>query len=894
MAAQSPAFAGGKKAAQPPKTLDKEELLKVASASFLGLSNGEMVLDNDLAFEKKIAAIEGANGRDIRAIYYIYSDDQSSSRFSKALLKAAENGSNIYLMVDYLTNYKSLDLFTYLQTASNGKIKVKLYGRPTVNILKDAYWMTMECPNPAIPKGNPLEMGCKHEKRAKLAEVEAKFAQVGELDNLTSEKAGLFLSGLYSKNPSLMVQAMVEGQKIDLNKIKAGASEKPMTKEDKEGLQKLAKLYWDAKVHGSFTANLSLFLASIFYSEQIRPVVNGMENLFPFAAGGAHNGRDMNHISDYTHHKMILVSDSREDALGGNIVMGGRNIENSYHMRPNPMLIRANGKPKYVFMDTDFSGEFANHQNVGTGTAQDVADAYDRMWKFDEFVASLDDVQKHAPNDVQVNLARATAECKVDEKLAEQKGKITSKSEKAAYQQELQACIQAEFVAGFQSRADRHAAIAANMKQMAEDYETTYVANIESYPVADPDQNAPKSISIGKQNPISGFAHVFYLENTHFHNGGADKKATPDTTAYGIQAVKAGQKTDKRVFEAVADKERLYSKNIHHVVVRSMQNVCLQTQIDGKPRQVIIHNAYVVFPSDIAEVFVSMFNGELNCKNVTVSVITNSIKTTDLNVINPIAKMGLHALAGIYKMQRDSEKGATFKLYEYNDIKSEGGSVSLHSKVWVLGDDIVIGSANADVRSFMMDTNNAMFIRNAPALVNEYTAYLTGQMQLADRKVRGAKLVELTTVYAAAMVPKRKSNGVFETQGQAMRRSYQDYLSENETFLKEEVIEKWGLKRFASDSQVARIQQIFHDLQQSTYRDMLLGMAEFPTSSEIADDAGANSCWIAEALDEVRKVRSSAKVATDLDQVELEGLMYRLRHEGTKVIGEYDRRIQLL
>jgi phosphatidylserine/phosphatidylglycerophosphate/cardiolipin synthase-like enzyme len=44
--------------------------------------------------------------------------------------------------------------------------------------------------------------------------------------------------------------------------------------------------------------------------------------------------------------------------------------------------------------------------------------------------------------------------------------------------------------------------------------------------------------------------------------------------------------------------------------------------------------------------------------------------------------------------------------------------------VSVFGEDIVIGSANADMRSFMMDSNNAMLVRNAPDLYKNYLAFV--------------------------------------------------------------------------------------------------------------------------------------------------------------------------
>ena len=50
--------------------------------------------------------------------------------------------------------------------------------------------------------------------------------------------------------------------------------------------------------------------------------------------------RDWEYLTDYLHHKLLLV-DQRH------VQLGGRNVEDSYHMRPIPLTT------KYVFMDTD-------------------------------------------------------------------------------------------------------------------------------------------------------------------------------------------------------------------------------------------------------------------------------------------------------------------------------------------------------------------------------------------------------------------------------------------------------------------------------------------------------------------------------------------------------------
>jgi putative cardiolipin synthase len=69
--------------------------------------------------------------------------------------------------------------------------------------------------------------------------------------------------------------------------------------------------------------------------------------------------------------------------------------------------------------------------------------------------------------------------------------------------------------------------------------------------------------------------------------------------------------------------------------------------------------------------------------------------------------------------------------------------VSLHTKVSLFGDDMIVGSANGDVRSYMMDSNNGMIIRNAPTFMNHYRMYID------DLLKDGTKTLNLTTSFAA-------------------------------------------------------------------------------------------------------------------------------------------------
>jgi len=53
--------------------------------------------------------------------------------------------------------------------------------------------------------------------------------------------------------------------------------------------------------------------------------------------------------------------------------------------------------------------------------------------------------------------------------------------------------------------------------------------------------------------------------------------------------------------------------------------------------------------------------------------------------------------------------------------------------VTLLGDDVLVGSANADVRSFMMDSNNTLFVRGADQFRQEYANHVQGILSDPDK-----------------------------------------------------------------------------------------------------------------------------------------------------------------
>ena len=87
-----------------PVRLSDEALMQRASAGPLTVREARVITDNDAAFQSRLKLVEGA--RDfVDLMYYIYSDDYSSSTLTKALIAAARQVVRVRVLVDYNTNY---------------------------------------------------------------------------------------------------------------------------------------------------------------------------------------------------------------------------------------------------------------------------------------------------------------------------------------------------------------------------------------------------------------------------------------------------------------------------------------------------------------------------------------------------------------------------------------------------------------------------------------------------------------------------------------------------------------------------------------------------------------------------------------------------------------------
>ncbi len=684
----------------PAKNLTSDEIKKLSSSSKLNLQSAQVIIDNDASFDSKLAMIKSAQ-KEIRMVYFIYANDDSASVITGELIKKAQSGVKVKLLVDILTNYANMDLFSMMTKEGRGNMDIRFYNFPSERIVADAKYMTLPCPKMEKPEAN----SCQQFKAGIMKSLAAQE---------TTFFSKMMLAGLYGKSATALKVALGFGAGINPADYKKKEGEE---EQDIGQLFDFFKLLIDAKIKRDIGAMIKVQIAMAMYADKLNPVMNELTGRLPIindtivAGKKTTHSQEWDHFTDYVHHKLVAV-DGREFQLGG------RNIEDSYHMKS-----RLGTKGKYIFMDTDFHGVTA-----AGGTAE-IEKSYDLMFNMKEMVADFKTVQRVMPFDIPANpeaLGMAAGSCMQDA----QAGKVAP--------EKMGTCIEERFtkMPNFVSESARQIKAQSEMTASATNYLTNYAATAKkqfshnwkmqkSYG-ADTSQLSQADLQT---------AEVFYIENTSFSIKSADKS--------------------RRVGSRIGAEDK-YNKNIHALWYKGLENACKVSRDEKQEKRVILHTAYLFMPSGLVHKLAKMLNGDFgDCSNVRVTLLTNSFQTTDLNVINVFARYQMIQLFKHYgnmlAYEKSFNEGGQFKYkrwfpkldyFEYN-ASSVGTGVSLHTKLSLLGDDMIIGSANADTRSYYMDTNNGVFIRNAHDLIRDYTNFIDDI--IGDKN----KSTEWTQKYAA-------------------------------------------------------------------------------------------------------------------------------------------------
>lgn len=683
---------------RPARALSSADIERVASSGKIPIQKAQILSDNDDAFASKMALLRSAK-KEIRASYYIYSHDASSALFTRTLIERARAGVRVKLLLDFVTNYGNLDLFATMQRLGGPNMDIRFYNFPSANIVADAKYITLPCPQP--PAGQRVAADfCQKHKNQLLKNQPLKDDSAQQAQNFYSS---LFLAGLYGKNPAALKTALGLGAKLDPAAIVknlggSAADTNEAEKSDKTAqLIDFFKLYYSAKLKHNWADSVKLAIAMQMYGADLEPLLNEITGRLPLAGSGAdaadqqtsQRGQDWDHITDYSHHKLLAVD-------GTAFQLGGRNIEDSYHMRfhVNP----TEGAGKYIFMDTDF----ALHSQPGGSKA--VEASFDRTFAH-PMVADLATVQRIMPNDAVQNSPALVAASRTCQGLAS-----------AGKEQNLARCIQTQMPkqAGYQNLDTRSARIEKELSQRVKTYQSDYTERKKTVRLTDHYSASIPSLQAADAEK----AEIYYIENTPF-----DTRKDKQSRRYG----------------AFIGGEAQSHKNIHYLWYRGLENACKQSREQGTSKHVIFHTAYLLMPSGMLYHLGKMLNGDYgDCSGVHITLLTNSMQSTDLGIINVFARYQTAELMHYYRSRQQDEqtrlssntsginKKTTLPQLSYYEYlpQAAGSGLSLHSKVTLLGDDIMVGSANADVRSYYMDSNNAVLVRNATHMNQAYIDYI--------------------------------------------------------------------------------------------------------------------------------------------------------------------------
>lgn len=688
---RTPSSIGGAKA------LTDDQIFKASSSGKLDVKEGWVVTDNDAAFASKIQALRNTTaGSEIRMIYFIYSSDASSSYFTNEVIKAAKRGVKVKILVDFLTNFKNYTLFRMMQQEGAGNIEVRMYGVPTENMLKTAKFLTMACPEEKPESRND----CLNYKKGLI-----NLGESHEGRPVDDFYARLFMSGLAAKDPNALKMSMILGTQIELEKYKKMKTS--MSKEDLIDLKQFFVWTADAALNHDISSMLKIQMALSTEGELLNPILNEITGRIPSDLFN----KDWEHLSDYTHHKLLLIDDTF-------FQLGGRNIENSYHMKRNEL------SAKYTFMDTEFVG-ILNSRSSGA----QIKSSFEKMWNFTPMVKGLDQLDSYFGfSDQNRPIVFQPKEIKENLWACINQSPNLSLKEITKIKDDIRTRM-------YQCLNNRNSLKSVSELVLLRKSELN--SNIGIYV----EKYLNKSENQETRNLLENQGNNFsWLENGKFGFtlSSADKQNMLMTFVENLHFNK--EDPSKRVMGAITSKwqyesDLSYGKGIHELWLKGLENTCAVSAIDGVPRRVILHSAYFLPPAKMMTTFGKMVNGTWDCHNVHVTFLTNSIETSDLNIINIYAK---YQMVGFFDVLRNilnsngtgysieaKTKAAKFDFFEYKQPSPDPTKrVSLHTKLTVLGDDIIIGSANADVRSYYMDTNDAVYLKNAKGLIKEYVAMI--------------------------------------------------------------------------------------------------------------------------------------------------------------------------
>lgn len=607
------------------------ELQDVSESTVLSL--------NEDGLAAKLAVIDRAQAGDsLDLSYYLLSDDESSAFMASRLIAAAHRGVKVRVILDFFTNFSRWHYYHWIQyhakdgNSSGGSVEFRFYNIPSPGIREDVRFMVTPC---SLEGELITSDACTADRKANQNTAEA------------FRKQNMFLTGLYGKSNLALEASMAE---VAAQYEAVGEAGGETSDEDKAAAMAGLKLIYQAR-----TGDVGAKIAVFFLAGKLAPLSAAFDSLNP--GGSAEHKEEWAHLTDFTHQKLTLLTGASGES---EMVLGGRNVENSYHVSElgeesawglwdEAADARTAWASKYIFMDTDVHTVFRGDS---------VRKRFENLWNFNQMVVPLIGIGSDLGTDPGLSFE-----------------------------------VEGETVHALDRYGPEYVATVADRFSQRYDYDANAATVTPKQPTATYQQN------------VAGMFPRFDLEGERY---------------YYVENIPNANGT--REFSTSGDwaNEKAHGKNIHQAWHDSLAKQCASSEA----KEVVIHNAYLMLPTHFQRSLYEAIREPDTCKGVSKFIIaTNSLTSTDLNIINVFNESYIKPIL-------DNAPSGRLEYYEYTtaDVSASNPiSRSLHTKAMIFGDDVYIGSSNADGRSKFMDANNGIFVEDAPAFVAEYKGWLMGK-----------------------------------------------------------------------------------------------------------------------------------------------------------------------
>lgn len=328
--------------------------------------------------------------------------------------------------------------------------------------------------------------------------------------------------------------------------------------------------------------------------------------------------------------------------------------------------------------NVDFFGESAAVLNM--------QGAFDRLFNFSPMVGGLETARTLVPNDYVANLP--------------------------AFQKSLGLCLLARKT----TATDLENCVTTNLPKMEafESFETRLATveravkeNAKLY--AAPTQLPSPNTEVFPATDLASLTS-YYIENLAF------TKRDPAT----------------RLYDPITQDATETGKYLHFVWAKGLENTCAAAETSKARKQVIISAQTLLLPASLLQTMANMLGGPWKCRNVDITLITNPTSLNQQTMASAFSRFQLRALL---RYSQAHPTGATLKFFERRSTNQVDPVLS-QGNITVLGDDLLVGSADGTVRSYTSDASGALYLRNAFGAAKSFaTAVQTmiEEKQLTDR-----------------------------------------------------------------------------------------------------------------------------------------------------------------